>query len=121
MTSLDTELLDNVARGLLADGGSLDHGVAIEIPPDKRNSKGWPSHFIAARISVAGESTDLVGAWAVAEIGESGPGAIWAINETAVAHSDWGTAMSGGSRAASNREHLRAYPELAEAVRSVGD
>ncbi|HUP15319.1 MAG TPA: hypothetical protein VM848_04640 [Acidimicrobiia bacterium] len=44
---------------------------------------------------------------------------IWAINSTAKAHSEWGTAAGEGSKAIEHQELLASYPEAAEAEQAA--
>lgn len=100
-------LTDAIEAGLTVGGGQLVNGQMIFIPESKRNTNGWPPWFLGAQI-ISGSGTEAVGVWATSSEG----GSVWAINQAAVASSDWGTAMNPGSPAWEIRETFQTYPEM---------
>jgi hypothetical protein len=110
-----------LAEALKVQATSLGSSMLVEIPPARRNDRGWPTYIVAARLDGAEFTGDEVGTWAVGEAPDWGP--IFALNETARAYSPWGEAAQPGSRADGIMRMLAEYPEAAEAgtaVRSAG-
>jgi hypothetical protein len=105
----------SVAEGLKVRGAALADAFEVEIPPERRNDRGWPVAILAARI--AGHDFDgQVGAWAV---GGDGVGPIMALDSVAREWSSWGEAAQPGSKAMEVVERLAGYPETRTARDAV--
>src|SRR5215210_4853412 len=82
--------VEGIELGLAVGGSRLRDAVAIEIPPDKRNSRGWPTMFVAGRIVGGDLYGDQIGVWVLGE-DESAPAApCHGINAVAREWSTWG-------------------------------
>lgn len=97
-------------------GGTLSNGVFVDVPPDGRNSEGWPPVIFAAQINGPGMGGDAHGAWAVDD--EEIAGLFMAVNSTAKEFTDYGKANEGSPQA-SVQDLISSYPEVDAALSCV--
>lgn len=107
---VDASLVSTIADGL-RPGRNLTEGKGIEVPPGRRNNRGWPELIVAGWI----EPDGVIAAWAASQ----GGGPIIALNDHARALSVWGEAAKPGSPMDQIKDRLWGYPETQDVIQCI--
>jgi hypothetical protein len=112
---VDPELLARISRGVKVRGTTLVDARAVEVAPERRNTRGWPAFIVGARLSGPEFEDDSVGTWAIGHDG----GTVFALNDDARAFTFWAEPARPGTFVDGLRSVVADYPEAREAEDAV--